>query len=42
MKAFEGKGSSVSTPGEVSRRVKGQESRSGKSAVVGFVAWVPE
>ena len=40
MKAFEGKGSSLSAPGEMSRRLKGRETRSGKS-VVDFVAGGP-
>lgn len=40
MKAFEGQGSSLSAPGEMRRRLKGRETRSGKS-VVGFVAGGP-
>lgn len=40
MKAFEGQGSSLSAPGEMRRRLKGRETRSGKS-MVGFVAGGP-
>lgn len=41
MKAFEDKRSSLSAPGEMSRRLKGRETGSGK-CVVGFAAGVPE
>lgn len=40
MEVFESKRSSLSAPGQMSRRLKGQETRPMKG-VVGFVAWVP-